>query len=748
MYQFRVVKTIFTNDNGFTVLSCNLLDEDGKDAKLGVSVVGNSLPTNKNTIFRASVTEENGRYGLQYKVNSFEVDDPKTVEDIEYLLISLKLKGLGKVRVSRIVEAFGEDTLKILDEDFDRLSTIKGMPKDLSLAKKQWHTSRSLRELIQLLSGIPNVGTEKLKNIKKAIGENATEKIKENPYLLCDIHGIRYESAEQLARSFPDYNPLRKERIMAAIKDTLKMDVLNGNLFTLSDKLVNETQKLLNEARSGTTVDTGLITSYCNELINHLELSAIKLQNNAGAIYLSYNSEYEKNSSRILVQKLNTVANETDKEKIKTLISKFQETQKITLADRQKEAIEKALENNVAIITGGPGRGKTTILEAIIEIFKKLNKESVVLLLAPTGRAAKRMSESTGLEATTIHSALGIRTSDEICDNNELEADMVIVDESSMIDMALFDKLLEACGNVKKLVFVGDVNQLPSVGAGNVLSELIKSNIIPTTILDKSFRFGDNNIYENSERINSGIDHLELGKDFQLVEAKGADEIEKKVLEIYVKELSRGKTIDDISVLTPFRINTKIGSDNLNNTLSERVNPNKPIKVLGKEFRIGDKVMQTLNVQEKCLSNGDIGYITNIYQGRNNDSYIDVKFDDIEDEIRYETSEEVSNLELAYATTIHKSQGGEYPIVIIPMSMIFSRMLKRNLLYTAVTRAKTKVYLVGERGAIKKAILDNTYSIRNTLLAWRLQNEYKASIKKEKNNDKPKKKFGKQLSLF
>ena len=397
----------------------------------------------------------------------------------------------------------------------------------------------------------------------------------------------------------------------------------------------------------------------------------------------------------------------------------------ILLAERQKEAVRMVFQSHVSIITGGPGKGKTTVLGVILKIFERKEQGKQVLLCAPTGRARKRLSESTGYPALTIHKALYLTgEGEELLEDEILEEDLVIADEFTMADMWLAAVLFSRIKSGARLVLVGDVDQLPSVGPGSVFKELIGSGVIPFTVLDVFFRQAkDSRIILNADLINRNQKSLLFGEDFQFHKAEDDKEAAQIIGDLYRKELGNfGGNADMVQVLSPLRVNTEAGVNALNRRLQEIANSGALDKGEWRYgstvYRVGDKVMQTQNTEE--ISNGDIGQVTGITMQPDGSREMRVSFGDI---ARNYQEEELAVLDHAYATSVHKSQGGEYSVVIIPVLKCFYPMLKRNVYYTGVTRAKMRVHLVGSRQALAIAISNTDAGKRNTLLAVRLQKE-------------------------
>lgn len=739
----RVEKEIFRAESGYTVLNCDELDEKGTVIEYGHTVTGIMLPEVEGTKFEAEVeTVKTQKYGEQLKVLSFTEKDPDTLEGVVALILASKLKGVGKKTAEKIVEKFGLDTIKIMDTDFSRLKTIRGM-RNLEAAEKQWKDSRAIRELMQIVGNNTNIGPTRLLRIKKYFKDDVADVLRNHPYRITEVRGVSFHHADTLARNGLVFDPNDNERIQAGIRQALinAMDE-QGHMFLTGNELVRQALVILNRNVQNPVSEMEVKTN-TNELCKTGALVATNLFNGSFAVYLksAYRDEAEpvEKIMELLTGKLKKIpANE----KIMQAIKDVEQENGIELAEKQRQAIVNGITNRISIITGGPGKGKTTTLNLLLAVNERFYKRDVCLM-APTGRAARRMKESTGDMAFTIHSKLNLKGDDEEIQEeigiNEITENLVIIDEMSMVDSRLFSKVMKALKGNSRVVLVGDVDQLPSVGAGNVFAELINSGVIPTTVLDVPFRQAEEDlIYKNANLINEGNTNLVYGENFKLIPANGEDEISEICCNLYGRIVDEyAGDLDRVSLLTPFRKRTKIGANEINLSIRDKVNNTGnlvSVTVGGTTFRQGDKVMQLKNISEDIsLSNGDVGYIKALSCGTANDSSIEVTFNGIGDKL-YETREELEMLDLAYASTIHKSQGSEVDVVIMPMSLLFSVLLKRNLVYTGVSRAKAAVYIVGDEKALKKAILDNTYAKRNTLLSVRLKQEYNKIITTEKKD--------------
>ena len=430
----------------------------------------------------------------------------------------------------------------------------------------------------------------------------------------------------------------------------------------------------------------------------------------------------EDDTARMIAERL---ANISVAENIESALESVRESLGITLSQKQEQAVRTAFQHGLTIITGSPGTGKTTVLKAIIEVFKNLHPKGKFALMAPTGRASRRMAESTGVdEARTLHSALGLGTGEEVGDGERVrfvDADLVIVDEFSMVDMWLAQQFFKRIGQHTRVVLVGDPNQLPSVGAGNVFYELIHSGMVPVTVLDWIFRQSkDGLIAYNAKFINEGSTKLYYGNDFVFVDSPTQIETARRIQDIYCKEAAE-RGIENVQILSPFREKGEAASEQLNRAIRERVNPfrsaEEEVRIGSRTFRVHDRVMQTKNTEK--VSNGDLGFITGITTGSKGEWLVQMDFGG-DRKLTY-TPEQLAHVDLAYATTIHKAMGSEFETVIIPIVKAHTIMLYRNLLYTAVTRAKKKVILVGHKAILFMAVHRADISKRNTMLGERIR---------------------------
>ena len=664
------------------------------------------------------------QFGRQFNVEEYKEVLPTSTKEIEKYLSTGIIHGIGPVTAKKIVKAFGEETLNILDNNIERLKEVEGIgKKKYNIIYQSYLETRELKDIIMFFQK-HGVTINQCLKIYKKFGGDAQNIVSENPYILSDeISGIGFLTSDRIAKSL-GVEPISDFRIQSGIKYVLNSFSGLGNTYMPKDKLINEAQRVL-------SVDKELIEV---NIYNSVLEGKIKIEkiNEIEAVYsLPYYFCELGVTNKIITLSIENF--QTINSDITFEISSFERKNNIVFADSQKEAILGAFENGIEIITGGPGTGKTTIIKCIIEIYE--NNGMKVLLAAPTGRAAKRMTESTGREAKTIHRLLEMGVSDNENsffgrgEGEPLEGDVIIVDEASMIDIMLMNSLLKAIKLGTRLIIVGDADQLPSVGPGNVLRDLIDSEFIKVVRLKDIFRQGkESMIITNAHRINNGeLPYLnKKGGDFFFDNRESNEEILETILDLVNRRLplfnSKWNKIRDFQVLSPTRKGI-LGVDNLNNELQSILNPpskdKKERKFKDSIFIEGDKVMQTKNNyslkwnringygdnEGVGIFNGDMGFIESISEENRT---VTVVFDD-ERRIVYDNLY-VEELELAYAITIHKSQGSEFKVIITPAFMGSAFLMNRNILYTGITRAKELVVVVGNQRALKYMV-DNTNSM-------------------------------------
>ncbi len=638
------------------------------------------------------------RYGKQFKIEGFKYLDPTTDGGMIKYLESGLISGIGKTLARRIVDVFGKNTLQVMDTAIDKLTKVEGIgDKKLVGIKKAWEKHRELRTIILSLQeyGVsPNLAMK----IFKTYGSKSVELVKKNPYKMAfDIWGVGFKTVDVIGKSLGIKNE-DPERIKTAIIYTLNNALSNGHTYLPKEELLENCGRILE-------LELSIEELYLDDLLSRGEVAV--LHNN---VYLS-DYYYAERAIEKKIKELRAVNR-------KELRVEQKELDSLNLSDEQLNAFVILLMGGMLILTGGPGTGKTSALKSIIDIYRKNKKK--VALTAPTGRAAKRMTEIIGWESKTIHRLLEYNPVDGIFNVNsekQLEADLLVVDEVSMVDTKLMYHLLMAVDFNTSILFVGDSDQLPSVGAGNVLSDLIRSQVIPVVRLTKIFRQSESSrIVTAAHKINKGEvpDTNELKtSDLIFISQSDPQKISDMILELCKHRLPEKfgfDSVKDIQVITPMYKGI-IGADSLNKSLSHELNPNEIFNLgKGTNYKKMDKVMQLRNNYDKDIFNGDVGFIKK-YDTINNT--IKINFDGRVIDFSREDLDEIT---LAYAITVHKSQGSEYPCVILPLTMNFSIMLQRSLLYTAITRAKTLMVIIGTERAFAMAVRNNRVQRRYSSL--------------------------------
>jgi exodeoxyribonuclease V alpha subunit len=689
--------------------------------KAPVSAVGNLLGAQPGETLRLwGSWVQDRRYGEQFSVKSYVTIVPGTLVGIKKYLGSGLVPGIGKAMAERLVAHFGVDTLDVIDAEPDRLLEVDGIgPMRSEQIRKAWKTQRDIRQVMVFLQS-HGVSVAHAARIYKLYGDRAIAVVKANPYRLAvDVIGIGFKTADEIARSL-GLLPTSPERAEAGVLHVLSTLAEQGHTGYPKTSLIEEASSLLGIDQVG--IETAVSDLATGRAIVVEPWSA---HEPGDAAYLEplYAAE-----SRVAASLEGLISSPVKPTAIDAgaAIAWFESKAAIVLADAQREAVRQALVSKVLVVTGGPGTGKTTLLKGIIQILDQKNKK--IALTAPTGRAAKRMSETTGKEAKTVHRLLEYsprRMAFLRNEANRLDADVVVLDEASMVDTMLADHLLRAIDPASQLILVGDVDQLPSVGPGNVLLDVIRSGAVPVVRLDHVFRqAGQSLIVENAHRINRGqmprLAPQGSPADFFFIEKDEPAEILSTVKALIKERVPRRFSLDpieDIQVLTPMHKGL-LGASTLNAELQAMLNPVGASVVRGTRlFRTGDKVMQTRNNYDLDVYNGDIGRIAEMDASQRT---VIVEYDGRA--VRYEETD-LDDLVCAYACSIHKSQGSEYPCVIIPLHTQHYVMLRRNLLYTAITRGRRLVVIVGTRRALSLAVNNGQTESRFTGLAGRLRRE-------------------------
>ena len=710
-----VIKSVVyrNEENGYTVLHVEPPSEFELARAREITVVGKT-----QAAWEGEEVSAKGRWvsdkvhGRQFKADEIVCVAPKSLVGIERYLASGLIKGVGKVLAKRIVSKFGEDTLYVLSHQSARLAEVPKLGRSkIEQIRKSWHANETMRENM-IFGQTYGISVAKMTKIVRKYGPDAIAIIKGDPYQLCrDIWGIGFATADKIALSvgIPSDSPIRAR---ATISYTLETDAEDGgHCWTFENNLLLHANEL-------TGIPTEILSSALEEEIEASRIVALPSEEDGGVRKIClrhiYSSECKvaKNVRRILAAP--SSFHSIDPEKA---IEWWQSKAGFNLAATQSLALKRCLENKFSIITGGPGVGKTTIVRALVEIYNA--RKLKVVLAAPTGRAAKRMTESVGADAQTIHRLLKWNpvTNRFTYDETErYEGDVFIFDETSMIDIKLASNLLSAVPDGASVVWVGDTDQLPSVGPGSVLGDFIASGAIASTKLDLIFRQDISGlIVRNAHNVNEGLP-LEVrsgDSDFYFVRCEDAEMCVKRAIEFMTERIPRKfglKPLEDIQVLTPMRRNL-LGTENLNFELQKALNPKGDAIIrAGGAFRVGDRVMQLRNNYDKDVYNGDTGFVKAVDP---EERRMIVSFDGRP--VSYDAGD-LDELVLAYATTIHKSQGSEYPAVVVIVHTQHYVMLQRNLLYTAITRGRKLVLVIGVPYAVDKAIQNNTVRERRTSL--------------------------------
>lgn len=692
--------TFYNDENGFTV--ARLKQPRKTELTTIVGILPNVQPG--ESVRLLGTWKLNPAHGLQFEVSECHIETPCDVVGIQKYLESGMVRGIGPVYAERIVKAFGEKTLEVIDQAPEKLLDINGIgDKRVEQIKRCWQEQKAIREVMIFLQkyGISPAFAQK---VYKLYGNETVDRIQENPFTLAkDVRGIGFKSADKIAEKL-GFPKEANQRIDAGIEHVLFELAEEGHTCYPRNELCEKVKDILGlvgEHRLEALVEEGRIMKARLNDVEHIWIKGLWL------------------AEQGIVRELNRMQQGTchlrEVDAVKAV--DWVETQlHIRLADKQKEAVRRSLQEKLHIITGGPGTGKSTITKAILAITEKLSRR--LILAAPTGRAAKRMSEITKRPASTIHSLLqydfkarGFRRNRD----NPLVCDLIIIDEASMIDTSLMYHLLKAIPDYARVLLIGDIHQLPSVGPGNVLKDLIASETLAVTQLTDIFRqAAGSRIITNAHRINAGDFpdlRVEKHSDFFFLNGEEPEEIVEKILQLVTHRLPkfyRLNPIEDIQVLAPMKLGL-IGTKNLNERLQQALNPQEEaIFQGGSRFSIGDKVMQIRNNYTKEVFNGDIGRIRKIDKEKQE---LLIAFDGKEVTYPFYDLDEVV---LAYATSVHKYQGSECPCVVIPIHTSHFMMLHRNLLYTAVTRGKRLVVLVGSKKAIAIAVRTDDVKKRHT----------------------------------
>lgn len=711
-FEGTVEQVVYYNpENGYTV--CRFTPEGGSS----MTIVGSFPPLSAGEVLRISGGwEVNPRFGQQFRVQNFVPILPSSVKGVEKFLSSGLIKGIGPVLARRIIKKFGPKTIDILTQEPDRMLEVEGVGgAKLKEIKKSWAENQHIRDLIIFLQE-HNVSTTIATKIYRQYAEKSFHVLKSNPYQLSlDIWGIGFKTADQIALKL-GLDPASPERIRAFILYLLEKDSEQGHVFSYQEDLESSAQSELD-------VDLDKTRKAVAELVER-NLIATEKVGEKTSVYLPYLYDAQERVARA-IHELSSSPSTRPPFDLERTIVEVEEELHLRFSTAQKEAIKECFNKKMLVITGGPGTGKTTIIRAVVAVFDKWGKR--VLLAAPTGRAAKRLSETTGKEAKTIHRILEYNPKVGEFKRNEahpLRATALVVDEFSMVDLPLMSSLLKAVPSTMKLVLVGDKDQLPSVGPGTLLRDIIDSGRVEVVRLSEIFRQEkDSLIVANAHRINQGMSLVyprreDKDADFYFIRQDDETKAFNTIMSLCCYNIPRrygfSPLSSQIQVISPMYKGI-IGVDNLNSALQSRLNPrHEGLRVGSREFRVRDKVMQVRNNYEKEIFNGDIGIVVHADKQR---FRLIVDFDGRH--VSFE-KDELNDITHAYAISVHKSQGSEYAAVVMPLLTQHFIMLQRNLFYTALTRAKKLSVIVGSYKALYIAIKNDKPVKRNGLLKEKL----------------------------
>lgn len=699
-----VERIVFENkDTGFIVAR---LKPEGQTH--AVTIVGNALPVSPGeTVRLRGRWIDDKKFGRQFRVEHFETIRPSSADAIEKYLGSGLIEGIGPQYAKKIVAAFGVDTLRVIDEEPERLRRVPGIgAKRAKQIRDAWSAQRAVQSIMLFLQG-HGIPPSLASRIYKQYGDAAVAVLRDNPYRLADdVTGISFKTSDAIAQRM-GVDTASPKRVGAALRHVLREATGDGHCYLEAEELAEEVRRLMNAPNAD-------IAAVLDDLCSRKEVIR-----EGDAVFLPRLHAAECGVDQWLKRIVSVPADSVSID-AERAIRWVESTKSIELSPEQREAVRTAVHAKVAVITGGPGTGKTTLLNGLLDIFSK--KKLNIVLGAPTGRAAKRMAEATGRDAATIHRVLEWSPKQGGFlrhEGNPLAADVLVLDECSMVDVYLMHSVLRAVPPQCRVILVGDVDQLPSVGPGNVLMDIIASNIVPVVRLQTVFRqAAESGIVSNAHRINTGQFPQFNDRDFFFVERTDPIKAMETIIEIATARLPKRFHLDpirDIQVLPPMH-RGDAGVTRLNEALRDALNPNAP-RVGQRAFGLRDKVMQTRNNYDLEVFNGDVGIVTQVLEDQRR---VIVEFDGRP--VAYD-DEQLDELTLAYASTVHKAQGSEYPAVVVPMLTQHFMMLQRNVLYTAITRASRIVVMVGDRRSIGRAVHNVRSTRRNTRLSERLQNK-------------------------
>lgn len=712
-----------------------VLDRCQKGKGWDITVIGFNLPTTKARYFGDWVET---KYGMQFKAVSYEYVTPDTKKGLISFLSSKKFKGIGVSMATSIVDIYGMKSLEVIKETPEKLLTIRGLSvKKINILSETLKATEYYNQLALFL-GTYGVESTKIIKIANAMGKNAVANIKANPYCMTTVEGIGFKTADDIAKA------------MSIGKEKAEVCDLLGSYSRIKSACISKLKEHSNLTGDTFTEYRVIYTVLYNDLNSGFPFEIVSKQNLSAAFKRMFHDSviygFEVNGKKCVFDFESNRAEKEVADRIHQLLSspierekqegykqsflKIEQQASRSFSEDQRVAISQILQTRVAILNGGPGTGKSTCLKAITDCYKAVNGENCsIIQVAPTGKAARRMTEATGILSDTIHRACGIYTSSDLCNGgtNKFPSGLVICDEVSMVDSEVMRCLLNSVDLKSQIILVGDTDQLTSVGAGAVLRDMIASGIVPTYKLTVNHRQADGSgiIVENARKINAGQTNLRYSEQFTFLPANDDEAAWTKILQVYESECSKWGE-ENVVILCPRRHNTRISVDNINRDLQNIVNPkysgDLAIKVGGQEFRVHDRVIQTKNTEH--ASNGDIGVIKRIAVDRTDSDegelIVTIEFED-NNVLEYDL-EDMQNVDLAYSITIHKSQGSEYASVIIPLLKSQKcPLFQRALLFTGITRARQKCTIIGDVESMNYCISNNQSLQRQTLLKERLQ---------------------------
>lgn len=691
-----------------------------KDHLIRFTATGYDLPQSDSvTMELTGEWVRDDKHGYQLQVEHCREIIPPTPEGVRGYLASGLIKGIGEKTAEAIVRRFGVQALDILEHSPEQLLEIKGITEErLEEIKTSYVESHVLRDLMTFLSPFQVTPAAAMK-IHQQLGSASISIIQESPFELCRFPGFGFKNVDEIAKK-TGCRPDAPTRIRGALHNAIVQKCKEkGHLFLAKTELCKAALRLLNAGimLAALRVKPEAVLEQIQHMILLGDVVAYK-----DSIYPKRYFILEDEAARRIAEML---AEEPPAAEVSHALAQVCQTFAISLSEKQRTAVETAFAYNLSIITGPPGTGKTMVLKVVLEVFRLLCPKGEILLAAPTGRASRRMSESTGFEgAKTLHSALclmGGDEDDEYEEGDAIDAALVVVDETSMADMWLAAQLFSRLKPGTKLVLVGDADQLPSVGPGNVFREMIACGLIPVTVLDEIFRQKKGSLIAcNAKRINEDKTSLDYGSEFVFIDCESQMEAADIIRQIYLEEVAQS-SIERVQVLSPYRSDGEASAEKLCQAIREEINPCVPeipeLRIGSKTFRIGDRVMQTKNKGE--ISNGDLGFIRSFNHPKDGvEATVTIEFSDSRF-VDYELSK-MGSIKLAYAMTVHKAMGSEYDTVILPILVKHMPLLYRNLVYTAITRAKCRVFLVGEKDILHMAIHRCKIDDRNTMLGLRI----------------------------